>query len=445
MRNVNGRCAVALRPCKITEMGLTTGSHVKVRFGSRTVKAVVLAKADLAEEYSLSPLLRMRLHYPAGYNGKLVYDRGENELHFGPLIGLLTVPFGSSQSVGRNPMYRGLCRAASRVRAFVYAFTSRDVDWGRRLVRGTVDYGHGVRSITLPLPDVIYNRIPNRGLERTAHYRSFLRQLSSVRNTYLFNPMFFNKWHVHRWLTRSGEVNHLLPETRPWRGVSDVASILKKHQHAYVKPVGGSLGAGIMRVYQSKLGGFVVAYRHGHTNILHRHATWEAAAADLLAARHRREYLVQQGLTLAKYRGRTFDVRVTMQRNGYGEWVAIGPAAKVAVSGAITTHVHNGGRVYPLLRVLKEVFGGKEQLVYGRIIQAGKEVALALEKAMNVRLGELGLDLGVTPNGEVYLFEVNAKPGRMVFAPIWARRDGWYSYHCVCAYAHFAAGFGEIR
>lgn len=445
MRDLSGRSVIALRPLRIKEMGLWHGQELSVRFGSRRVKGVVLSKDDVAEEYWLSPLLRMKLHYPAGYNGKIVYDSAGNELHLGPLIGLLTVPFGSPLSVGRTPLYRGLRRAGARVKAFVYAFTSRDVDWEKRLVRGTVEYGNAVKCITLPLPDVIYNRIPNRGLERTPHYRSFLRQLGAVKNTYMFNPMFFNKWHVHRWLTRSGAVNHLLPETRPWRGVGDVATILKKHQHAYVKPVGGSLGAGILRVYQSKLGGFVVAYRHRHTNIEHRHATWDEAAQDLMAARHQREYLVQQGLTLAKYRGRNFDVRVTMQRNGMGEWVAIGPAAKVAVSGAITTHVHNGGRVYPLLRVLREVFSGREQLVYDRIIEAGKEVALALEKAMNTRLGELGLDLGVTPLGQVYLFEVNAKPGKMVFAAIWARRDGWYSYHCVCAYAHHAAGFGDIR
>jgi len=426
------------------EIGLQDEQEVSVRFGSRTVKGIVLLDTGLTEDFRLSPMLRMSLHCPAGYVGKITYDRSHNELHIGPLIGLLTVPFGSPESVGRTALYRGLRRAGARLKAFVYAFTSHDVDWERRLVRGTVETGCGLRCLTLPLPDVIYNRIPNRGLERTPHYRGFLRQLRAVKGTYLFNPMFFNKWQVHRWLTTIGAVDHLLPETRPLRGVADVAIMLKRHRHAYVKPVGGSLGKGILRVYKNRVGDFVVAYRQRNTNIEHRHATWESAAADILAARHHREYLVQQGLTLAQFRGRNFDVRVTMQRNGMGQWVAIGPAAKVAVSRAITTHVHNGGRVYPLLRVLREVFPGKEHLVYERIIGAGTDVALALERAMNKNLGELGLDLGITPDGGVYLFEVNAKPGRMVFAPIWARRDGWYSYYCVCAYAHYAAGFGRI-
>lgn len=444
MRDLANRSTLYLSPLRLSQLNLSDGQAVQVRFGCATARAVV-SSSEGAEHPRLSPWLRTKLHYPASYSGKVVYHKERNEVHIGPLIGLLTVPFGSRDSVGRTALYRGLKMAGKRVGALVYAFTIQDVDWGRRVVRASVEWGQGHRLVTLPLPDVIYNRIPNRGLERTLHHRNFLRQLQSVKGTYMFNPCFFNKWQVHRWLSALGEVDHLLPETRPLRGVKDVEAILKKHKHAYVKPVGGSLGKGIVRVYRSKAGGYVVAYRSGHSNIEHRHSTWGQAAADIFAARHRRGYLVQQGLTLAKYRGRNFDVRVTMQKNGQGQWVAVGPAAKVAVSGAITTHVHNGGRAYPLMRVLREVFPGEEEVIYERVVQAGREAALAMEKAMKTQLGELGLDLGITPEGRVYMFEANAKPGRMVFAPIWARRDRWYSYHCVCAYAHYAAGFGPIK
>jgi hypothetical protein len=134
-----------------------------------------------------------------------------------------------------------------------------------------------------------------------------------------------------------------------------------------------------------------------------------------------------------------------MHRNGKGEWEAIGPAAKVAVSGAITTHVHNGGRVLPLKRVLSTVFPGREKEIYQRILAAGRTIAESVEKATGMKLGELGLDLGITPEGRVYHFESNSKPGRMVFCPSWARRDRNLSLFNVCAYAHYVSGFGEIE
>lgn len=434
-------CALYL-PTKLAQtMGIDNAKHVVVRFGCSVTKAVVrLTEGDAP---LLSPLLRARLHYPSGYKGKVVYHQDHNEIHLGPLIGLLTVPLGSKASLGSTALFRGLRRHAQRVGAMVYAFTSHDVDWSRRLVRATIERNGVVSVTTLPLPDVIYNRVPNRGLERTPHYRNFLRQLSQVKHVYMFNPRFFNKWQVHRWLYTIPEVEDYLPETKPLRSSRDIEVMLAKYNHAYVKPVGGSLGQGIVRVYRRR-NGFVVAYRVGNSNVEHHHQSFAQAAADIFAARHRRNYVVQQGLSLARFRGRTFDIRVTMHRNGLGEWVAVGPAAKVAITGAITTHVHNGGRVYPLKRVLRDVFPGHEEDFYSQVVSAGRQIAKSLETSTKMRLGELGLDLGITPEGRVYMFEANAKPGRMIFAPVWARRDGAYSLYCVCAYAHYAAGFGPI-
>ncbi|MBT9177201.1 MAG: hypothetical protein DDT20_01532 [Firmicutes bacterium] len=43
MRDLGGRSAVVLGPAKAKEMGLTEGQEIKVRFGSRRVKGVVLS------------------------------------------------------------------------------------------------------------------------------------------------------------------------------------------------------------------------------------------------------------------------------------------------------------------------------------------------------------------------------------------------------------------
>lgn len=426
-----------------SKWSLVHGQEVSVRFGC-CVAPAALHVEEHRQRQRMSVLLRARLHFPSAYRGNLLYHVERKEVQIGPLIGFLTMPQGGKSGAWDSNLYSGLQAAARHVDAFTYAFSPRDVDWSSRLVRGHYRGRGAVKQLIVPLADVIYNRVSNRSQERTALYRHFLKRVADNQHPYLFNPHFFNKWQVHRWLSSDGEVRQYLPETRLLGGVRDMERIVSRHGHAYVKPLGGSQGKGIVRVAGLKEGGYAVHYRTGASNVLHYHANFAEAASEVLAAKERRGYLVQQGLTLAKYRGSTFDVRVTMHKQGSGEWEVVGPAAKVAVTGAVTTHVHNGGRVYPLKKVLREVFPQHEADIFLRLVVASKKIAVALERACKLRLGELGLDLGITPRGEVYLFEVNARPGRMVFAPGWARKDGRHSLRCLTAFAHYAAGFGEV-
>jgi len=423
--------------------GLAHESDVRVRFGCEVATATVLVRQE-GDGVRMSPMLRARLYFPNSYRGKLVYHANRGELQVGPLIGLLTVAASGQEGTHDASLFRGLWREGMALGAMVYAFAPHDVDWSQRLVRGWVERRGGAERMVLPLPDVIYNRVPNRSLERTLHYRRFLRQLAEVKHTYMFNPRFFDKWQVHRWLSAMQESRQYLPETRLLASVRDMERILLRHGQAYVKPLGGSLGKGIVRVARGREGGYTVSYRLGERNLEHLHANFAEAAADVYLAKHRRRYLVQQGVTIARYHGRVFDVRVTLHRNGQGDWEVVGPAAKVAAVGAVTTHVHSGGRVYPLKKVLREVFPRDDSAVYERVLEASTKIARAIEKASHLPLGELGLDLGLTPQGEVHLFEVNARPGRMVFAPVWAKRDGRRSLHYICAFAHYVAGFGPI-
>ncbi len=55
----------------------------------------------------------------------------------------------------------------------------------------------------------------------------------------------------------------------------------------------------------------------------------------------------------------------------------------------------------------------------GEVLNYAKAVAIKLCQRIEYNyphtLGELGLDLGIDKDGEVYMFEANAKPGRSIF------------------------------
>src|SRR5690606_12610226 len=56
-----------------------------------------------------------------------------------------------------------------------------------------------------------------------------------------------------------------------------------------------------------------------------------------------RTYLIQQGIDLARYRRRPYDIRVSVQRGGGGNWQVTGMVGKVAGKGKYLTNVARGG------------------------------------------------------------------------------------------------------
>src|SRR5690606_16097536 len=66
----------------------------------------------------------------------------------------------------------------------------------------------------------------------------------------------------------------------------------------------------------------------------------------------KRSYLVQQRIQLATYIERPFDLRVSVQRDGSGEWQVTGIVGKAAPARRFLTNVAQGGTVYTLEHLL---------------------------------------------------------------------------------------------
>jgi hypothetical protein len=123
------------------------------------------------------------------------------------------------------------------------------------------------------------------------------------------------------------------------------------------------------------------------------------------------EYIVQQGISLASFNQRPFDLRVLVQKDQKGEWGLTGIGARVAGKRSITTHVPRGGSIDEPEKLLTATFGGDTAL---RTIQLARLAALAIarqiEKASGHILGEMSMDLGVDSSGQIWFFEANSRP-----------------------------------
>lgn len=413
-----------------TALGWQAGERVLVRFGCarRTVRLVLGDEDEWHLSAEVSKALRLTTRR-LGYQ----LDGERRLMRLGPLIGLMT-------TFRPTPFFRSVMKIAAARGMVVYTFNPRELDIGRRQVMAWVYIRGTLRRTRMPWPDVVYNRLANRGLEMAAATR-LTKRIMKARGITVFNPTFFHKWRIHRLLRPDPEARAYLPATHRLTSFSQVASVLRRYGMVYLKPNGGSKGHGIVKVAIRRDRRIQVSYRHHHQNYDLTSASWSEAESLIRGAMHRRSYIVQEGLRLARYKGRPFDVRVTLYKNAQGEWLPMGPTAKIAGKGSITTHVANGGRVIHLDRALQHAFGEQAEDVRRRLYKAAVTIAIAVERVTRQQLGELGLDIGISSDGRVALFEANSKPGRAVFSPGWNRSSRRESIQHLCDYAARVAGF----
>ncbi|QTH44120.1 YheC/YheD family protein [Cohnella sp. LGH] len=391
---------------------------VNVKLGKDVVPATVRTIKRKGNHVYMSAGLRRSVKVPKSGSVYLVGEEGE-DIQLGPLIGVLTdsgtrsssAPFGERTGFVKQLLGLG------QKRAYMFAFTPRDINWQQEKINGWfLDGGGGWTRRIVPLPDVIYNRLPSRRAETGATITS-LRERFIRKKIPFFNWSFFNKADVYKLLDNDPEALRHLPESVNNPAPEKIKELLEKHQFLYYKPSAGSLGAGIYRLTYHPRKGYFIRYRKSGGNVLLRFSTF-AGLMKMLRARHGGDlnnYVAQQGIRLVEIDNCPIDFRFHMHKDGRNEWVVAGIGAKKAGRGSVTTHIKNGGSLMTPEQALGRAFGARSEEVLKEARTVAVRLSEAIERNYSHQLGELGLDIGIDRDGEVWMFEANAKPGRSIF------------------------------
>jgi hypothetical protein len=192
--------------------------------------------------------------------------------------------------------------------------------------------------------------------------------------------------------------------------------MLERHKFVYLKPTAGSLGIGIYRLTYSPGRGYFARFRRGGTNMLIRFVRFERLVQLLQKHGVRlQQYVVQQGIRLIEQDQCPIDFRFHMTKNGHNDWVVAAIGAKKAGKGSVTTHVRSGGSLMTPEQVLRRVFGSRADDVLRRSKDVAIRLSNAIERNYPHPLAELGFDIGIDLNEQIWMFEANAKPGRSIF------------------------------
>ena len=333
----------------------------------------------------------------------------------------------------RSPYVRSLLRTAEERGVVAYSVTSQAL----RNPDGNAVVGYGLATNfeyrMQPMPTVVYNRIPTRREEMLPVTAAVKQQLRD-RGVPYFNERFFNKREVDKVLRDERETQAFLPMTMTERNQQKVEQWLEEYGALFVKPIAGSFGEGICRASRDG-----ARYRLDTRQGADVRSYFYSRARDCVLACKSHlggaQSIVQEEISLAVHEGCKTDFRVHLHRTTNDDWEVVAIGAKVGSRDGITTHVHSGGRVEEAERVLTNWYGRTAPAVRDELEAAAITVCRVLVRRLDKNLGELGLDMGISTDGRVVLFEANAKPGRAIFAHQTLRRAGLLSRLRVIEYA----------
>ncbi|WP_166244597.1 YheC/YheD family protein [Paenibacillus turpanensis] len=326
-----------------------------------------------------------------------------------------------------HAFYRRLCAAGKLCGVTVFVFSPLWVDWSTFTVRGFSYHTPTKRwrQSLHPLPGVVYDRSFCRSRTERRKYKEAADRLLNTPGVRLLNHALSSKWEVQRLLAQDHELTAALPETAAYGGPRQLAAMLLKRKQLFLKPSGGSQGKGALHMklvsdlWTPEQTEVEITGRGFRNEPIHLRFNKLSAAADWFGRfTGRRRYLIQPFLHLQTFDGRPFDLRALAQKDGSGQWLLTGIAARVGKSGGITSNLHGGGSAEDAESFLEEHFGPKE---CSRILDEIRRIAALVPPALehsHGRLAELGLDFGVTREGKVWLLEANSKPGRSAFSKL---------------------------
>lgn len=344
------------------------------------------------------------------------WDAASGILWLGPVIGIFTGGLSKPESLfgSQTDYFTNLIRFAWRYRAIGYVFTPGGISWERRIVTGYYPVGDGTQwaSRLFPLPNVVYDRVASRTSEARTSVRRAKARLLTTPALHYFNQRFLSKWEVHRALQTVPETAAAIPETHIYRRGKDLRHMLKRHGVIFLKPSGGSLGRGIIKVSGTERG-YRVEYARGGRRYLKRVRSAATLTRLIAGLRYKGQYLMQEGLRLARIGGRTFDIRILIQRTTGGRWVRSKCYARVAQPRMLVANIAQGAMGVPLETALTQALpSGLVKAAAERVKHLGERLPVVLEETLGQSFGELGIDLGVRSDGTVWIIEVNSKPMR---------------------------------
>ncbi|WP_232698854.1 YheC/YheD family endospore coat-associated protein [Brevibacillus daliensis] len=337
-------------------------------------------------------------------------------------LGILAIFKGSIEEATFNEKsyYTRISLIGQKLGIRIFVFSPRHVNFASKTITGFRLVNGNWEKELFRFPVLIYDRF-FRGpyVKKNNH---ILQEMQNNADLTFLGRGLSGKWQVHQMLSQSADLNPLLPPTELFT-VQSFIEKLETNGSLLIKPLAGTHGNGVVRIQKRNSQDGQTKYElTGRT--LHNKPfrlvlpSQKQTIKKVNRLTKKKEYLIQPFLQLATKEGFPFDIRILVQKNGQGKWQTTGKAVRIGNKKSITSNLHGGGMATALHPFLEDHY---PQEICSHIIDTLDHIATTLPPFLEKkhgRLVELGIDAGVDPEGNVWIIEVNSRPGRDVFRHI---------------------------
>nr|WP_066633067.1 YheC/YheD family protein [Desulfolucanica intricata] len=389
---------------------------------------------------------------PGNLNYVRIFSDEAGQTRIGPLLGMLISSSKKERILQgyKDSVYIKLTDYMRNIGGILVFFTINDVDWNGLLVNGHIlDTGNYTYvPVCVPLPRVVYDRC----FGSNGRIDGFIfREKASGLDIKIFNAMVkLGKLDTYDILSKDTELQKI---TLPYSefSMNKLIQFMEQYDSVYVKPDQLYKGEGLIKVTKNSTG---YCIEHHRDKVFTKVETGDLNYVLGLMedfGQLSQKYVIQKSIDIALFLGNPFDVRVMLQKNDLGDWEVTGALARVGPEDCLITSPRSGGKVIRLRDAVSSAFPGqsdKQEQIIESIEQYTKKIGCFLEEKNNL-IGELGIDLGIDKQGNIWLIEVNAKPLRVSMKKLKSKPVDTKINSYPCLFGAFLDGFSlnnkEIR
>ena len=404
-------------------------------FGNRNceVKFLTLKELDV-DEMLISINVINKLYIPVFCDFDLLING--NRVILGPHIGILTSKTNAVlDDVVQN--HKNYVYDYKSISGCIAVFSLEGINKSTGLVTGYIynSYHDCFERGVIPFPCVLFKRT---GSDKC--WREYFDKITCGR---VFNDRLIGKWQAYKLLAADKRMKLHLPESILYQRPGDVRKMLEIYPELYIKHIYGSQGKEIISVKKS--GQWVLARMVNNDERLVMKSGLEIN--EFLKTHIRKEeYIAQQAIKLITDNGRKIDFRIITIKDENGRWQVMGMIARIGPGGSIVSNVSSGGSAAMAYNVIKNVLELSEGEVY-HLLQNMKCLAIQIGECLDVSgypCGNLGIDLALDENAEIWIIEVNNKdPNHTIAIDADNRKLFYDTKRGNMLYARYLCGFGK--
>ncbi|WP_286231197.1 YheC/YheD family protein [Neobacillus mesonae] len=396
----------------LKQLNISDSKNISIEIGKTSIIMNIQPIDIPANEIILPENVMSNFRLPVqNYRFLASFQPESQTLKLGPVVGLLTNFYLKENDEPNFRSVHKFCEELHHVISgnggFFYVFSYENF-----LTKGYYFQEEKWISVEPPLPDVIYNRIHSRILEKKISFQEFRQDLELLMIP-LFNDRFLSKWEVYDEIHNESPLKKAIPETKIF-SMENLIELAQKYETLFIKPIHGSQGKNIIKLIRVNENRFT--YRASLTGGHEQPETYyslEDIYKHLKPILQNRIYIVQQGIPFITKDFRTMDFRVLCHKKHPLMWDITSIVARIGADQEFVSNLARGGTLIRPLDALRTCFDAKQgKKVLSEIKDLALKIAASISSQTHGMFGELGIDIGVDIDGKPWLIEVNSKPSK---------------------------------